>query len=77
MIICNFDIPRISLVAARVNKKMTQQQLAECMSVSKHLIFKWENGQAEPSASQLRKLSEITGIPIDFLYIPEPNTKNE
>ena len=39
---------RISLAAARVNARMTQQQVAEKMGVSKQTIINWEKGKVVP-----------------------------
>lgn len=62
-------MPRISLAAARVNAKLTQRELAEKLEVSQTTINNWENGVSEPSLSQLRKISELSGIPMDFLFV--------
>lgn len=61
---------RISLAAARVNAGLNQREMAEIMGVDKTTIFNWENAKSEPNASQLRKISEISGIPMDLLFIP-------
>lgn len=62
---------RISLAAARVNAKMTQRELAEALNVDITTIVNWEKGKSEPSASQLRKISELAKIPMDLIYTPE------
>lgn len=64
-------MPRISLESARVNAKLTQRELAEKLNVSVGTVNNWENGRSEPTLSQLRKISEISGIPMDFIYVPE------
>lgn len=63
--------PRISLASARVNAKMNQREFADYMGVDVSTITNWEKGKSEPSASQLRRISEVTGIPMDFIFIPE------
>ena len=60
---------KISLAAARVNIRVNQKELAKMMGVSDHTIFNWENGKTSPSGRQLRKLSEIFGLPIDMLFL--------
>lgn len=65
------EIPKISLAATRVNAKMNQKEWAECIGVDLSTISNWENGKTEPSASQLRKMSEVSKIPIDFIFVPE------
>lgn len=62
---------RIYLDAVRVNAKMTQTEWAEALDVNKNTVWNWENGKGEPNLSQLRKMSELSGIPIDFIFVPE------
>ena len=64
-------MPRISLEAARVNAKLTMDELAKILGVSKTTIYNWENGKSEPTLSQLRKISELSGIPMDFIFVPD------
>ncbi len=65
------EVPRISLESARVNAKLTQKKLAEILGVTQGTVNNWENGRSEPTLSQLRKISELSGIPMDFIYVPE------
>lgn len=60
----------VSIAAARVNAGMNQQEFADEIGVSKSTIFNWEQGVSEPTASQLRKVSEVSGIPMDYIFIP-------
>ena len=60
---------RISLVAARVNAGLKQREMAEIIWVDTTTIHNWENAKSEPTASQLRKISEVSGIPMDFLFV--------
>lgn len=64
-------MPRISLEATRVNAKLTQRELAKILGVSQNTVCNWEKGKSQPNASQLRKISELSGIPIDFIFVPE------
>lgn len=41
---------------------MTQEQLAECLGVSRQAVGKWESGRAKPTAEKQARLSEILGI---------------
>ena len=63
-------MPKISLEAARVNAKLTQKELAEILGVSTATIVNWEKGNSEPNLTQLRKISELSGIPLDFIFLP-------
>lgn len=62
---------RISIKAARVNSEMNQIEFAREIGVSLSTVTNWERGKTEPDASQLRKISEISGIPMDFIFIPQ------
>lgn len=64
-------MPKISLEAARVNAGLTQKELANILGVSNSTVINWEKGNTEPSISQLKKISELSGIPMDFIFIPE------
>lgn len=63
-------MPKISLEAARVNAKLTQKELAKILGVSNATIVNWEKGNSEPNLTQLRKISELSGIPLDFIFLP-------
>lgn len=64
-------MPEISLEAVRVNAKMTQKEWAKKLGVSNATVVNWEKGNTEPSLSQLRTMSELSGIPMDFIYVPD------
>lgn len=64
-------MPKISLEAARVNAKLTQKELAKILGVSNATIVNWEKGNSEPNLTQLRKISELSGIPLDFIFLPQ------
>mgnify|MGYP003298745951 CR=1 FL=1 len=63
-------MPKISLEAARVNANLTQKELAKILGVSNTTIVNWEAGVSEPSLTNLRKISELSGIPMDFIFVP-------
>lgn len=62
---------RISLAAARVNSNLNQKEFAEKLGVSLATITNWEKGKTEPDASQLRKISQLSGIPMDIIFVPK------
>lgn len=67
-------MPRISLEAVRVNAKMTQKEWADALGVSNTTVVNWEKGNTEPSLSQLREMSRLSEIPMDFIFVPDkPN----
>ena len=63
-------MPRISLEAVRVNAKMTQKEWAEMLGVSNATVVNWEKGKTEPGLSQLKTMSKLSGIPMDFIFVP-------
>lgn len=66
-------MPKISLEAVRVNAKCNQKEWAELLGVSNKTVINWEKGNTEPTLSQLRKMSELSGIPMDFIFVPDKN----
>lgn len=51
-----------SLREHRVQCHMTQEFVAEHIGVSRQAVSKWENGNAEPSTSNLIALAKLYGI---------------
>ncbi|WP_333887882.1 helix-turn-helix domain-containing protein [Clostridium sp.] len=49
-----------------IQKKYTQQMLAEDLHLSRGYIGKIENGKIYPEAALLAKIAEICGVPPDF-----------
>lgn len=61
---------RISLAAARVNAGMTQRSVAKALHVTQNTVVAWEKGRTEPQISQARQLSELYGIPLNYIFLP-------
>ena len=51
----------------RMNKKLSQGDLAELLNVSRQSISKWENNTATPDLDKIVKMSEIFGVSLDEL----------
>ena len=64
---CDF---KISLKACRVNANLRQTDLAIELGVCKDTVKNWEMGKTSPTSAQLQRISEITGIPINFIFLP-------
>jgi len=62
-------MPQISLAAARVNAKLTQEEVAKLINVCKSTIVSWENGKTYPRSDQLKKLCEIYKMPLDNICL--------
>lgn len=60
---------KITLAAARVNSGLNQSEFAREMGVSLATITNWEKGRTEPDATQLRKISQLSGIPMDYIFV--------
>ena len=54
--------------ALRIRTGMTQEQLAQKLTVSPQAVSKWENGAAMPDITLLPVLAEVFGVSIDDLF---------
>lgn len=64
-------MPKISLEAVRVNAGMSQKEWAKRLGVSNNTVVNWEKGSTEPTLSQVREMSLLSGIPMDFIFVPD------
>lgn len=64
-------MPKISLEAVRVNAGMSQKEWAKKLGVSNNTVINWEKGNTEPTLSQVREMSQLSGIPMDFIFVPD------
>lgn len=55
------------LVSLRKQKGITQMELAEKLNVSRQAISRWEVGAAVPTTDNLKVLSELYSVSIDYL----------
>ena len=55
------------LVTLRKEKGLTQLAVAEKLDVSRQAISRWESGIALPSTDNLKSLSALYGVPVDYL----------
>lgn len=68
------EVIQISLAAARVNAKLTQEDVAKRMKIGKRTIINWEKGISVPSFADMKMLSDIYGIPLDNIFLPSKST---
>lgn len=66
-----FQFFTISLAAARVNGKMSQEELAKKLGVHVSTIKSWERGKTSPDSPYLREISRLTGVPSDYIFLPD------
>lgn len=59
------------LIHLRKEKGITQLELAEAVNVSRQAVSKWESGGGIPSTENLLGLSELYGVPVDYLLNEE------
>jgi len=64
------------LVALRKEKGLTQLAVAEKLDVSRQAISRWESGIALPSTDNLRCLSSLYEVPIDYLLKEDSERKS-
>lgn len=55
------------LKVLRISKRLTQEQLAERLGITKSLISAYETGIRSPSLDVLVKLARLLGVTTDFL----------
>jgi len=59
------------LKEARKNAGLTQVELAEKLCVSRQAITKWESGKGIPDVENLKMISKVLNVSIDFLLDDE------
>lgn len=66
-------IQKEKLILLRKEKRLTQMQVAEEIKVSRQAVSGWETGTVVPSIENLKSLSILYGVPVDYLL----NEENE
>lgn len=51
----------------RKNRGLTQEELAEKLSVSRQAVAKWESGQVYPEITNLIQISNLFNVTVDYL----------
>ena len=62
---------KMTLEAARINKHLTQQELAEQMGVSRQTVRKWESGEQKMRPVYLFMFCHLTETTEDDILLPE------
>ena len=55
------------LTCLRQKKGLSQMELAETLDVSRQAVSKWEMGETRPTTENLKRLSQLYGVPMDTL----------
>ena len=53
--------------ATRMAARMTQEQLAEAVGVSRQTVVKWESGETSPDLEHAAALADVLGTTVDGL----------
>lgn len=67
---------QISMEAARVNAKLTQEEAGRQIGVSRATIINWERGKRIPTLPHLIRMSEVYEIPVNNIFLPVDSTKS-
>ena len=67
-----------NLKALRKNVKLTQEEVAEHLNVSRQSVAKWESGESLPDIENCIQLARLYGVSLDDLvrYAKEPENTN-
>ena len=65
------------LYKLRKNSGLSQEQLAEKLSVSRQAISKWESGTAVPESEKLVTISNYFGVSVDYLLKDDEEDKGK
>lgn len=67
-------MPKISMAAARMNAKLSQEQIAEKMGISRAYYADIENGKKEVKPVYFYAFCHITGFSEDDILLPNEST---
>ena len=56
---------RITLKAARINKGLTQEDVAKALNVTKKTVGSWEMGKTKPKIDKIEHLCSLLGCKYD------------
>ena len=56
-----------NILATRIGARLTQEQLAEVVGVSRQTVAKWESGETSPDLEHAAALAEALGTTLDAL----------
>ena len=66
-----------NIIDLRKSKGITQEQLAEALSISAQAISKWETGTCQPDTLTLPFIAEYFNVSIDYLYYGKDMTYDD
>ena len=76
----------IAIKTMRMSRRLSQNELAERIGVSRSAVSMWENGEREPNFDMIEALADVFNVPMsafldkmerqtsqEFLYISKPS----
>lgn len=58
---------RGNMKAERARSGMSAEEVAKEIGVNRNSVFRWESGEAEPTAENLEKLVHLYGCAVEYL----------
>lgn len=68
------DIYKVTLEAARRNKRLSQDQVAAQMGTTRATIHNWESGKTKIDAESLTRLCDIYEVPMQHINLQSVST---
>ena len=65
------------IIGLRKSNRMSQEDLAEKLDVSRQAISRWESGTAMPDANNILQLSKLFGVTTDYLLNDDYQSDND
>lgn len=60
-----------------INEGLTQEDLAKLINSDRSIISRWLTGERNPSAKNLKKISEVLNLPVSFFQDKSFSIKND
>ena len=67
----------IELKNKRIDRGLTQKQIADSLGVKQNTVSQWESGERQPSVGLLPKLAELLDCTVDELLGIEKTPAND
>lgn len=61
----------------RLERKLSQEYVADQLGISRQAVSKWETGQSEPTASNLVELAALLDVSLSDLTEPQPVSQKQ
>lgn len=68
---------KLSIKALRINKEMSQQDVADILGVSKPTVIKWEKGEVRPKGLVIYALAKLYDVEVKNIAIRQKNLMSD